>query len=209
MTPFDQLAPRYAALWSQAGDGLEQRQQVWREVDELFCAGDSVLDLGCGTGDDAVHLMSRGVEVLGIDASAGMAQIARSRGVEAQQLPIESLVRLSGVYDGAISNFGALNCVADVPLVSAGLARLLKPAGLFAVCVLSRFCWRESLRFLLAGDLKKAARRWRGAARWRGITVYYRSRREWRRMFAPQFECIRSASIGSGDHLLLLFRKRP
>ena len=80
---FDRLASRYDELWTSSPNGRVQREAVWRRIDGLFRPGDHILDLGCGIGDDAVHFMSRGVEVLGIDASAEMVRIARSRGVEA------------------------------------------------------------------------------------------------------------------------------
>lgn len=38
-----------------------------------------MLDLGCGTGADAVHLAERGVEVVGIDPSAAMIELATRR----------------------------------------------------------------------------------------------------------------------------------
>ena len=41
------------------------------------------------------------------------------------------------------------------------------PADLVALCVMGRFYWRESARFLLQGKFAKAARRWRGHAVWR------------------------------------------
>ncbi len=80
-TPFDALAHSYNALWSETARGRDQRTAVWREIDGLFRPGDRVLDLGCGTGDDALHLAGLGVEVFGIDASAQMVEIARSRDV--------------------------------------------------------------------------------------------------------------------------------
>ncbi len=55
-TPFDALASSYNTLWNNTPSGRGQRQAVGREIDGLFRAGDRVLDLGCGPGDDALHL---------------------------------------------------------------------------------------------------------------------------------------------------------
>ena len=80
-----------------AGSGCQRhrkREAVWREIDPLFRAGETVLDLGCGTGADAVHLMADGVQVYGTDASAEMVRIARRKGVDAYRFPIESLAQL-------------------------------------------------------------------------------------------------------------------
>jgi ubiquinone/menaquinone biosynthesis C-methylase UbiE len=205
ISPFEQIAPQYVALWSDTARGRAQRERVWREVDNLFHPGDQVLDLGCGAGDDAVHMASRGVNVLGIDSAPRMVQIARTRGVQARLMAMEELTSLGtefdGQFDGAMSNFGALNCVPDLQALGEVLARLVRPHGSFAVCVMSRFCWRS--------DWRHAFRRWSGRTLWRGIDVYYRSGRSIARAFAPHFELQRRVSIGHGDHSLLVFRRRP
>jgi len=200
-SPFEPIAARYATLWSDTPRGRAQRAEVWMEVDPFFRRGDRILDLGCGPGDDAVHLESRGVSVLGIDAAPGMVEIARSRDIEARVMAIENLAALGGTFDGALSNFGALNCVANLGAVSEALARLIRPQGKFAVCVLSRFCWRCDWRHLV--------RRWSGHTRWRGMDVYYRSGAAVTRAFVPHFKLLRRVSIGQGDHLLLIFARRP
>ena len=199
-SPFHQIAPQYAELWSETSRGRAQREQVWGEIDGLFEVGYRVLDLGCGTGDDALHLMSRGVEVFGIDSAQGMIEITRRRGVEAKTMAIEELGSLEDMFDGAISNFGALNCIADLSELSEALARLVRPQGKLALCVMSRFCWRTDWRHL--------PQRWSGHARWRGIDVYYRSAGSIARAFAPHFDYQRRVSIGRGDHQLLVFTRR-
>jgi len=198
-SPFHQIAPQYAELWSETSRGRAQREQVWLEIDGLFKTGDRILDLGCGTGDDALHLMSRGVEVFGIDSAEGMIEVARRRGVKAKAMAIEELRSLEDVFDGAISNFGALNCVADLSQVSEALARLVRPQGKLALCVMSRFCWRT--------DWRHVPQRWSGHACWRGIDVYYRSAGSIARAFAPHFSYQRRVSIGRGDHQLLVFTR--
>jgi cyclopropane fatty-acyl-phospholipid synthase-like methyltransferase len=180
---------------------------VWRNIDGLFRPGDRVLDLGCGTGDDALRLAQQRVAVLGIDASTMMVEAASNRGVTARRLAIEEIAALDGPFHGAISNFGALNCVADLPEVARHLAALLPAGAPFVLCVIGRFSIAETLRYLMKGDLKRATRRWSGRAEWRGIPVYYRSAREIRQALAPWFTLERRASIGRGDHQLYIFRR--
>jgi SAM-dependent methyltransferase len=208
--PFDALAPSYGALWSGTPEGRNQRQQVWDEIDKLFRPGSSVLDLGCGAGDDALHLAELGVQVDACDASLRMVEIARSRGVDARCLTIEDLSGIQAAYSGALSNFGALNCVEDLGPAARDLARLLQPGAPLAVCLMGRFCWRETIRAAAARDFARAVRRWKGRAQWRGIEVRYWSAREIRVAFGPQFQLIRRVPIGGGDHqLYILERRRP
>ena len=57
--------------------GLLFRHVVQARLEALFGRGDRVLDLGCGTGEDALTLAARGVRVVGIDPSPE--RIARAR----------------------------------------------------------------------------------------------------------------------------------
>src|SRR5262249_8401417 len=157
--------------------------------DTLFHPGDTLLDIGCGTGEDALHLMSCGVRVRGVDASPEMTRIARSRGVHATRLAVEHLEHLKGSFDGAISNFGALNCVRDLDAIRAPLAGLIRPGGSLAICVLGRFCLWETAWFLLHGHPRKAFRRWnpRGGTSSLGVRVYYPSISQLRRALHPDF----------------------
>jgi len=212
-TPFDAMAATYSGQWSESTEGRTQREQVWRQLDPLFHAGDFILDVGCGIGDDALHFDSNGIRVVGIDSSEPMVQAARDRGVDAKHAAIESLTSIfpaqAPLFNGAISNFGALNCVSDIVPVAAALANVIRPGGVLALCVLSRFYGRESLRFLLAGDFRRATRRWTGQTEWRGMTIYYRGRRQMRRAFMSFFVPVRDTSIGGGDHHLYIFTRRP
>lgn len=206
-TPFDELAPLYAELWSESPEGRRQRDEFWRETDGLFAAGSRVLDLGCGPGDDALHLMEQGVEVLGIDNSEAMVAVARERGVAAEWTAIEDLGAIVGPFDGAISNFGALNCVEDLDDAARELAPLIRPGGALAICVMGRFSWKETLRYLIRLDFGRAVRRWTGRAEWRGMQVFYRSSGATWRAFEPYFKLQKRVAIGGGDHDFYLFRR--
>lgn len=195
---FDLLAAQYDHAWTNSGSGRLQRNAVWRHMLPLFHAGDRVLDLGCGTGEDARELASRGVHVLGLDASSEMVRIARHRGVDARLLTIEAIDTLSRKFDGVISNFGALNCVHPLAPLRPPLARLIRPGGYLAVCVMGRFCALESLHFLRRFCFRKAARRWSGEtfAKTLGLRAYYPFAGQLRRCLAPEFQLVSRTGIG-------------
>ena len=58
--------------------GRAQRDIVWRELDRCFHPGQRVLELDCGTGVDAAHLASRGVEVYACEESSKLRDLARN-----------------------------------------------------------------------------------------------------------------------------------
>lgn len=194
---FDGIARDYDRLWSSTAIGIAQRNSVWQTVDPLFQPGDCILDVGCGTGVDAVHFQSRGVQVYAIDSSPGMIAIARKRGVNAQVQPIETLHRLNQEFDGAVSNFGALNCVKRLDLVAFNLARLIRKSGHVALCFLGRICAWEIGYYLLRGNPGKAFRRLSGRSTSQlAGEVFYFSKSFIASAFNPYFRLIRYGGIG-------------
>jgi ubiquinone/menaquinone biosynthesis C-methylase UbiE len=182
-TAFDRVASSYQNLWSSTPAGEMQREAVWRLIEPLFPSGSRVLDIGCGIGDDAVALRARGVHVSGIDVSPEMVRIARDRGIDASLRRAEDLDGLHGSFDGILSNFGALNCVASLASLRDPLARLTRPGGWLLVCLMGRVCAWETAWYLLRGDLPRATRRWSGEA----------SSSLAPRVFYPTIACVRCA----------------
>src|SRR4029078_10363513 len=98
-----------------------------------------LIDLGCGTGLDAVRLAHAGHYVAATDWSEEMVERTAERAaservaerVRALAIGAHELERLEGdgTYDGAYSNLGALNCVPDLAGVARECARLLRPGG--------------------------------------------------------------------------------
>ena len=194
---FDRMAASYDAAWTNTPIGRAQRDLVWREVDPLFQAGERILDIGCGTGEDAVHFAARGVTVYATDASPAMVQVARERGVTATVCRAEELGRIGRTFDGAISNFGALNCVEDLPAVARALATLVRPGGRVAISLLGRFCAWETLYYAVRLQWSKAFRRWRGdRVPYQEITVHYPTASEIHAAFKDDFELLRWTGIG-------------
>jgi ubiquinone/menaquinone biosynthesis C-methylase UbiE len=221
---FDRMAAGYDAAWTNTPIGRAQRDLVWREVDPLFQAGERILDIGCGTGEDALHFTARGVTVYATDASPAMVQVACERGVYATVCNAEELGRIGRIFDGAISNFGALNCVEDLPAVARSLARLVRPGDGVAICMLGRFCAWETLYYAARLQFGKACRRWRGRVPFGGhppsdlrgrltsagcqparrmtscptdeITVHYPAASEIQAAFQKDFKLLRWTGIG-------------
>jgi SAM-dependent methyltransferase len=203
---FDVLAADYDLRFTGTPLGTLLRQAVHRRLDARFAPGDSVLELACGTGEDAVHLARRGVRVLATDSSPAMVEAARRKvaaaalgeGVEVRLLPIEEISRLSGPFDGVFSDFGGLNCVPDLPAVARALSALLRPGAPALFCVMGPLVPWEWGCFLRRGRPARAFRRLRrGGVAWRGMTIRYPSIGTLRRGFAPFFSFRRVAAVGA------------
>jgi SAM-dependent methyltransferase len=127
-----------------------------------------------------------------------MVRIAQNRGVSAAIGRIEEIQALDDVFDGVISNFGALNCVPELSRLCNHLARLIRPGGHLAICLMGRFCLSESLHFLREFQFRKAARRWRGRtyAQRLDLAVYYPSASSIMRALTPEFHLMSRTGIG-------------
>ncbi|KAB7648515.1 class I SAM-dependent methyltransferase [Polymorphobacter fuscus] len=90
-------------------------------------AGEHILDIGCGDGVLTARIAAAGASVVGIDADAAMVAAAMARGVDARQRDALSL-DFGGAFDAVFSN-AALHWVGAPAVVTAGVARALKPGG--------------------------------------------------------------------------------
>jgi len=209
-TAFDRVAASYDELFTCTAIGRVQRNQVWRPLLAAFAPGSRILELNCGTGEDARFLASRGRSVVACDASIAMIEMAKRReqeqtrpaNLEHLNVATEDLARLfdRGPFDGAFSNFSGLNCLADLKSVARNLAALVKPGSRVLLCLWSRSCWVEIFWFLFHGQFKKAARRVSKLATARlgdmTIPVFYPSVRSVRRSFSPWFELRSRRAVG-------------
>jgi ubiquinone/menaquinone biosynthesis C-methylase UbiE len=169
VAPFDAVAARYDQVFTTSKIGQAQRAAVWRELEETFHRGDHVLEIGCGTGVDACFLAERGVQVLASDSSSQMIEVTMQRVLERglQDLVQPRLLRAEDLtllppdelFDGAFSNFGALNCVEDLRKLSQDLARLLRPGATALLCWMGPYCLWEMVWYLGQGNRDKAFRR--------------------------------------------------
>jgi SAM-dependent methyltransferase len=198
--PFDEIAAIYDEVFTHSLIGQAQRKSVWKEVDRIWKPGDHVLELNCGTGEDALHLVEKGISVTGFDASSAMIEVASEKQrhrcptlltkrvggavpenatVQFVNLPSERIGELcpERPFDGVFSNFSGLNCVADLAAVSRQLASLVRPGAELALVLSTRFCFWESVWYALRGELSKATRRWSGHV---ASTVPSASRRRYR-----------------------------
>ncbi|MBN1262717.1 MAG: class I SAM-dependent methyltransferase, partial [Anaerolineae bacterium] len=168
---FDGVAGDYDAAYGPDGNAVMtwMRRESLAVLEATFPVGSRLLELGCGTGEEAVHLARAGRTVLATDVSPRMAAItaakARDAGVDLQgvALPASGIAALhpGTPFDGVYASFGGLNCEPDLGAVARGLERLVRPGGAFVTSVMSRYCLFEVVWYLAHGRPGRAFRRWR------------------------------------------------
>jgi len=103
----------------------------------LLPAGALVADLGCGPGRHLQELGRRGLRAVGVDLSAGMLAVARSRG-QVVQGDLLALPLRTGSVDGVWSSYALLHL--DGPGLAQAMAeavRVLRPGGALGVVLAS------------------------------------------------------------------------
>jgi SAM-dependent methyltransferase len=92
-----------------------------------------ILDLGCGPGHLAAHMIAAGYWVDAVDASAGMVAVARRRDVPARLARFDQ-IEGANVYDGVWANFSLLHAPrGEVPGHFLRLYHAMKPGGVIHV----------------------------------------------------------------------------
>lgn len=172
---FDPIAAEYDRSFTHTEIGKRQRAAVHVKLEQLLSAYyiKNVLELNCGTGEDAVFLAQKGLQVLATDISPAMVQMAAAKAersgmsqfIRTKVCAFQDIGQLMSEpkFDLIFSDFGGLNCLPpdDFATFVKDAALLLSPGGLFVAVVMPRFCLWETAYFLLKGKLGQAFRRLR------------------------------------------------
>jgi SAM-dependent methyltransferase len=132
------FGPEYAAAYDELYRDKDYAAEVEliERVFETYAQGPMrrVLDLGCGTGGHAAPLADGGYEVLGVDRSPDMVQLAKARRCAAQfQVGEIASLDLGQTFDAVLMMFAVLGYQIGNAEVLAALAtarRHLRPSGL-------------------------------------------------------------------------------
>lgn len=232
MTSFDAVAESYDGTFTASRIGRAQRDVVWRYLERhvLGPAPMAILELGCGTGEDAVRFAALGHQVHAVDSSAAMLRVGGAKahvaGV-AQQIHFEQVDLLEPdrlfagppAFDLVFSNFGPLNCLAPEQLdhLSAVLGQQVRPGGRVVLVVMPRGCPWEWLWFGLQLRPAQALRRFKrgpvvadlGAS---SVATWYHSPARVRQALGAGWYLRRTVAVGFAvppSYLEPLFAKRP
>jgi SAM-dependent methyltransferase len=169
---FDAAADRYDEDFSFSQTGILQRKRVHYFLQKQIAAiaGKNILELNCGTGEDAIWMAKQGCNVTATDLSANMAGVLEKKLAQQPQLPIKTMQcgfdeikekSAGSKYDFVLSNFGGLNCISSEALerLSAQLHGITNADATIALVIMSKKCWWEKWYFWLKGSKRESKRR--------------------------------------------------
>jgi SAM-dependent methyltransferase len=208
---FSAVAPIYDGETESNPAVAHVRRIVLRCLTGLWRPDERVIELGCGTGVEAVALARAGILVTALDVAPVMLAQTRARCADAgvsERVNLHGMAasdvgnllftgHAPGSFAGAYSSFGPLNCEPDLKPVAAGLHQLIRPGGRVVISVINRFHPFESAWYAAHGDFKRATRRWSGYAEGTvsptlpdRVPTYYYTPRAFARRFAPGFRVV-------------------
>lgn len=160
---FNGAALSYDHTFTYTPVGRLLRSNVHRYMEGVLPKNKSlrILEINCGTGEDAVYFGRLGHHITASDVSPAMIDVANQKiqsanlrnavkCIVADSRELSSLGSEVG-FDLVFSNFGGLNCldINDLRLLSKALHKLLNPQGRIIAVVMPKFCLWESLYFSL------------------------------------------------------------
>jgi SAM-dependent methyltransferase len=129
-----QLWGRHPQAWSQTME--QQVRPLYRATLDALASldGMSLLDAGCGSGQAIADAASRGATVTGVDATAGLLDIARQRTPTADLRvgDIEQLPFGDEAFD-FVTAFNSIQYAADPAVAISELARVCRAGGQVAI----------------------------------------------------------------------------
>lgn len=181
------------------------RGRVHAVVDRFLTRGSSILELNAGTGIDAERYLQRGYRVTPTDAAPGMvAQMTRRLApwkISPVHVSYTNIDALSPQrFDAIVSNFGGLNCTADLHQVFRACDQVLEPHGTLVVVIMPRWSVWE-FAGLVRGRFRQATRRLRRAGAVSNVegvafvTTYY-GRRQLAKAAQPWFSVVHAEPLG-------------
>lgn len=211
---FDIASKTYDQDFTNSSIGRLQRNLVWKYLDQRVQSEKplDILELNCGTGEDALHLAQMGHNVTATDISGEMLTIARKKitsaglkqRVHLEQLDLKEIHHFDKgtKFDLIFSNFGGLNCIAqpDLNNFKSEIRKMMKPNGALIMVIMPELCVWESLYFMLKLKTHEVFRRKKPSvlANVSGIKVetWYYSPKTIRNSFSPEFSISKVKPIG-------------
>jgi SAM-dependent methyltransferase len=215
-SPFDVLAETYDTDFTQSQIGRLQRNRVWKYVNALLQNIDKplkILEVNCGTGEDALKLAAMGHTVMATDASNAMIEKAQqksvtlnisSRQIEFIQCRFDELKQKfqNEEFDLVFSNFGGINCIdrSAIKKLSNDLTSIVNINGFLFFTVMSSCCLWEMFYYMLKEKWSTAFRRRKRSVDFNvngsAMQVFYYSPHNFKKLFQLNFKPVETYPVG-------------
>jgi ubiquinone/menaquinone biosynthesis C-methylase UbiE len=170
---FDTAAARYDNTFTHTVIGRLQRRYVREQLAKILSEiqPKKILEVNCGTGEDALWLSDQNYKVTATDISQAMIGVAKNKN-PSDNLVFET-VDLNDIgthfqnenFDLIFSNFGGLNCLSEVQLelFFKNASGLLPEKGKLALVIMPKNTLWEQFYFFAKAKFNQISRRRKGS----------------------------------------------
>ena len=206
---FDKAAQNYDDTFSNSEIGKLQRNVVHYHLKKLLSNQQlNILEINCGTGEDAIWLAQKKHIVIATDISNEMIVVAKTKesyqNLNFEQADITSITEKfkDKKFDLIFSNFGGLNCLDKNELSHFlnSVSTILSEKGKLILVIMPKNTLWEKVYFILKGKFKTAFRRTKKVAfaNVDGISVptYYYNPKDIVNLSKSSFDCLAIKPVG-------------
>lgn len=166
---FDIAALSYDKSFTNTSIGKAQRTLVHHHLKDVLYKkkNQHILELNCGTGEDASYFDKLEHTVVATDVSKNMVVVAKQKNIDStiefKQMDINKISqqKFSKKFDVIFSNFGGFNCLSSLEIKNffSSTKQLLTKNGKIVLVIMPKKTAWEKLYFSLKGNFKEANRR--------------------------------------------------
>ncbi len=119
---FDKAAINYDETFTNSDIGKLQRDLVYEQLSKQLKSIHNILEINCGTGEDAIWLSKQNFKVTATDISTKMIEEAKNKATlgnlnfEIADINLIATSFPNDNFDLIFSNFGGLNCLSKTEL---------------------------------------------------------------------------------------------
>ncbi|MDI1257442.1 MAG: class I SAM-dependent methyltransferase [Flavobacterium sp.] len=205
---FDTAAAAYDSTFTHSIIGKLQRKYVYRHFLKVLDGKQlNILEINCGTGEDAIWLAKNGHFVTATDISEKMIAAAKhknfAQNIHFEVTDINKITDFGNEkFDLVFSNFGGLNCLSkpEFGQFFKNISTVLNEKGKLVLVIMPKNTLWEQFYFLMKGNFKKIFRRKKtlniANVDGENVPTYYHNPKETVTLAAQHFEILTKYPIG-------------
>ena len=164
---FDQAALSYDKSFTNSEIGKMQRNLVYKQLSKQLYSVQNILEINCGTGEDAIWLAKQNFKITATDISRKMIEVAKSKdGFENLNFITADIKAIASTFeqqefDLIFSNFGGLNCLSRSELETffRDANSILTKKGKLVLVIMPKNTLWEQFYFLAKAQFSSVFRR--------------------------------------------------
>lgn len=164
---FDKAAQNYDDTFTNSEIGKMQRSMVYYQLEKQLKNVQNILEINCGTGEDAIWFAKQNFKVTATDISSKMIEVANNKAkfsnLNFKTVDIKSIATgfENDKFDLIFSNFGGLNCLtnSELDFFLKNIHSLLREKGKLILVIMPKNTVWEQFYFFTKAQFSKVFRR--------------------------------------------------